>query len=322
MRVLRDAFAIVRYHIVLVAMAACLVFGWLEKGTYAWGVVLVAGVDWFLVNLFNRVTDVEEDLANGIRGTARVVRSKRAIAVFSVALLVGSLGLTHWLWPALTPWRVAVQLIGMAYNYRLIPTFRGLRRFKELYFFKNFMSAVLFVLTCFVYPHVAAGGAVSMSLPAYATLAVFFVPFELTYEILYDLRDLEGDRQAGVPTHPVVHGALVSVRLVEALLLVSALVLALGLATGLLGVREGLMLAAPAVQWGFVRARSRRLPGGGREVALTARDCIGVTHLGTALLLLYLVGTAVWSAAGLPPNIYFVGGRKGTLGAPSSVTRR
>ena len=49
MLVLRDAFAIVRYHIVLVAMAACLVFGWLEKGTYAWGVVLVAGVDWFLV---------------------------------------------------------------------------------------------------------------------------------------------------------------------------------------------------------------------------------------------------------------------------------
>ena len=132
------------------------------------------------------------------------------------------------------------------------------------------------------------------------------MPFELTYEILYDLRDLEGDRQAGVPTYPVVHGVWISVRLIEGLLLASALVLALGLATGVLGLREGLMLAAPGVQWGIVRWRGRRLPGGGRDVALTSRACIAVTHLGTALLLLYLVGTAVWSAAGLPPNIYLV----------------
>lgn len=304
---LGDALAIIRYHIVLVAMAASLVFGWLEKGTYAWGLTLVVGLDWFLVNLLNRVTDVDEDLANGIRGTERVARSKRVVAALAWALLVGSFALTHWIWPALTPWRVAVQLIGMAYNYRLVPTPRGLRRFKELYFFKNFMSAVIFVLTCFVYPHVAAPGTASMSSSAYAALALFFVPFELTYEVLYDLRDLEGDRQEGVPTYPVVHGVSTSLRIVDGLLLGSALVLSAGLATGVLGMREGLMLAAPAVQWAFVRVRARRLPNGRRDIALTSRDCIGLTHLGTALLLFYLAGTAVWRAAGMPENLYFVG---------------
>ena len=45
------------------------------------------------------------------------------------------------------PWRAAVQLIGLAYNYRIVPTPAGLSRLKELYFFKNFGSSVLFVLT-------------------------------------------------------------------------------------------------------------------------------------------------------------------------------
>ena len=33
--------------------------------------------------------------------------------------------------------------------------------------------------------------------------------FELSYEVLYDLRDVDGDRAAGVRTYPVVHGLAV-----------------------------------------------------------------------------------------------------------------
>ena len=40
---------------------------------------------------------------------------------------------------------------------------------------------------------------------------------------------------------------------------------------------------------------------------LTTSDCIWLTHLGTAMLLLFLVGTHLWRAAGLPANIYLVG---------------
>jgi len=294
--VLADALAIARYHIMLVAMAACVVFGWLMTGRYLPILALVVGLDWFLINLMNRITDIDEDLKNGIRGTERVAHRKRALTVLSIALMVGSFVATHLVWPALTPYRVAVQIIGLAYNYDIVPTPRGMSRLKEIYFFKNFGSSVLFVLTCFAYPLVTNPGARVMPWSAIVCLALFFVPFELTYEILYDLRDLEGDRQEGIPTYPVVHGPVRARQIIDALLVGSAVVIAAGIGSGALGVREGLMLAAPATQLAFYRPRVRR--------GITARDCIVLTHLGTAQLVFYLVGTAIWERAGMPSNIF------------------
>ncbi|MFO0758700.1 MAG: UbiA family prenyltransferase [Byssovorax sp.] len=293
---LADALAIARYHIVLVAMTASVVFGWLMTGRYAFTVALVVGLDWFLINLMNRITDIDEDLKNKIQGTERVARKKRALTITSFALMIGSIAGTHLVWPQITPYRVAVQVIGLGYNYDIVPTPKGLSRFKEIYFFKNFGSSVLFVLTCFCYPLARDPSARLMPWPAIITLALFFVPFELTYEILYDLRDLEGDRAEGIPTYPVVHGPLTARRIIDALLLFSALVLVAGLFARVLGAREALMLAAPLSQLAFYRPRFRR--------GLTPRDCIVLTHLGTAQLVLYLVGTALWKRAGLPDNMF------------------
>lgn len=293
---LSELLAIARYHILGVAMAANLVFGWLMTGEVPWALALVVCVDWFLINFMNRVTDVAEDLKNGIAGTERVARNHRAYTIFAWGLMAASFAVTIPLWPELTPWRVAVQLIGLGYNYRIVPTFKGWSRFKEIYFFKNFGSSVIFVLTGFVYPIVAWHGPLQMSWGGIVTLALFFVPFEMTYEILYDLRDLEGDRAEGVPTYPVVHGALAACRIIDGLLVFSAAVLVAGLALRFIGVREGLMLAAPAIQLAFYRPRLKR--------GLTAHDCIVLTHLGTGLLLFYLAGNAVWLAAGMPVNLW------------------
>ncbi len=293
-RAVSDALSIVRYHIVLIAMAACLSFGWLMTGKLRPEIALVAGLDWFLINLLNRVTDLAEDQRNGIQGTDRVARLARAVTIGSVVLLVASFA-THFAWPGLTPFRVVVQLIGLGYNYKIVPTPGGLSRFKEMYFFKNFGSAVLFVLTGFVYPLVS-GDSRTMSVAGILCLVAFFVPFELTYEILYDLRDLEGDRAEGVPTYPVVHGAHRSRQIVDALLGASALVLAFAVGSGALGLREGLMLAAPPLQLVLYRPRYRR--------GLTSADCIFLTHVGTGLLTFYLLGTAIWVRAGLPANVF------------------
>jgi 4-hydroxybenzoate polyprenyltransferase len=290
-----DLLAIARWPIVLVAMTACVAFGWIETGERLWVVALVCGLDWFLINLMNRITDVAEDLANGIAGTSLVARHQRALTIFCAALLVGSFVLGHLAWPALTPARVAVQLIGLGYNYPIVPTPKGFSRFKEMYFFKNFGSAVLFVLTCFVYP-LLAGPARIASAGTIATLVLFFVPFELTYEILYDLRDIDGDRQEGVPTYPVVHGAERARQIIDALLVVAGVALVVGLALGAIGVREGLMLVAPFSQRAFYRPRYAK--------GLTPRDCIVLTHLGSAQVALWIAGTWAWSLAGLPANIY------------------
>ncbi len=300
---LSDALSIARYHIVLVAMVASLVFGFVLVGKRSLFVAALVGVDWFLINLVNRVTDIAEDLKNGIPGTERVARRRTALAVGSVALFVSSIALSHAIAPALTPWRVAVQLIGVAYNYRVLPVpGRGgvsFSRFKELYFFKNFASSVLFVLTCFAYPIVEAGAWSSVPRSALVTLVVFFVAFELTYEILYDLRDLEGDRAEGVPTYPVVHGPLVARRIIDGLLALAAAALAIGFLFRAVGVRELLMLVAPAAQLAFYRPRFAR--------GLTTPDCVWLTHLGTIELLVFLAGTEAWRRAGLPDNVWLGG---------------
>jgi 4-hydroxybenzoate polyprenyltransferase len=294
--VLAEVRAIARTHIMLVAMAATVVFGWIATGSRPWALTLVVTVDWFLINLMNRITDVDEDLRNRIPGTARVARRRRALTVGSIGLMLTSFAVTHAIWPALTPLRLIVQAIGIAYNYRVVPTPRGLSRFKEMYFFKNFGSSVLFVLTCFVYPLAAAGWERVVPWSTMIVLALFFVPFELTYEILYDMRDLEGDRAARIPTYPVVHGVENARRIIDGLLVASVVMLVTSFFLRVLGVRELLMAVAPITQWVFYRARYRR--------GLTARDCVVLTHLGTAQLAAFIVGTALWERAGLPPNVF------------------
>jgi 4-hydroxybenzoate polyprenyltransferase len=293
---LGDLASILRLHIVLIAALATLVFGWLLTGSYPWALAAVVAVDWLLINLFNRVTDVVEDAANGIQGTALIAARPRTFTIVAWTLLAASFA-THALWPALTPWRAAVQTIGLGYSYRIVPTPRGRRRFKDLYLLKNGMSAVLFVLTVLAYPLVAAGGPTG-ALAGWSTvaaLAAFFFLFEQTYEVLYDLRDLEGDRLAGVPTYPVVHGPENARRIVDGLLVASVVPLVLGLAAGAIGVREGLLLAAPPAQLALYRPLYRR--------GITSADCKLLTHAGSLLLVVFLLGTRAWLALGLPPNI-------------------
>ena len=292
-----DVLSILRFHIIGVAMAAELVFAWLLTGALRPELAVLGAVDWCLINLLNRITDLREDRANGIRGTDRVADHQRAFTVAWLVLFAGSFGVTALWLPGLLWVRVLVQAIGLGYSVPLVPTPSGLKRFKDIYFLKNFMSSVLFVLTVFAYPLLATGAVLHLGgWAAVTTLVLFFVPFELTYEILYDMRDLEGDRLAGVPTYPVVHGVETSRRIIDGLLLGATLVLGVGLWAGVIGLREGLMLAAPAVQLAFYRPRYRR--------GLTSRDCIVLTHIGSALLLLYVAGTQVWALAGLPENIY------------------
>ena len=300
--------SIVRPHILAIAGLACLTFGWLLTGEHPWLVAVFAVADWFLINLLNRVTDIAEDVANRVPGAESMQANRRAWVLACVVVAAGSFAASAALLPALTPWRVGVQLIGLGYNYRVVPWPGGRRRFKEVYFLKNFGSAVIFVLTGFVYPVVAWGGAAGGALDwaMAVVLCAFFVPFEITYEILYDLRDVDGDRAADpvIPTYPVVHGPDAAIRIIDGLLAASALVMAGGLAAGWVGVREGLMLAAPALQFAFYRRRLRKAGGAPGAGAISHADCTAVTWMGAGLLAVYLIGTHVWLQLGLPANVF------------------
>jgi 4-hydroxybenzoate polyprenyltransferase len=273
-----------RLHIVAIAALGALTFGWLFTGERLWALAAVVALDWFLVNLLNRVVDLKEDAANGIAGTAFVARHRRAILWLGFGVLFASLiGVELWL-PAILPLRLAYHALGFAYNWPLFP---GGRRLKQLYFWKNTASATGFMLTVFGYP-LAAYGHARLGWLGIAAAAAFFFLFELSYEVIYDLRDAPGDAQADVRTYPVVHGERGAVRIIDALILTSTAALIAGYASGLVPWRAFIMVVAPLVQLVLYKRALRR--------GITSADCIGLTWLGAGLLFTY----HVWIAAGLP----------------------
>lgn len=292
MQSLRLLASVSRLHIVAIATLGTFTFGWLFTGRYPWLLAAVCALDWFIVNLLNRVVDLEEDRANRITGVGFVDRHRRALVVAGFGLLVGSLVAVAFVHPELTPLRVAYHALGLAYNWPILP---GRRRIKQLYFFKNSASALGFVITVFLYPLSLIGWGLDPSqlapgiVPAtVAVTAAWFVLFELSYEVIYDLRDEPGDRAAGVQSYPVVHGTRGAMRIVDGLIAASVAILTAGYLGGVVPWRIFIMVVAPFINLVVYKRAMRR--------GITARDCIVLTWLGAALLLTY----HLWVVAGLP----------------------
>lgn len=281
-----------RLHIVAIAAMGTFTFGWLFTGHYPWMLAVICALDWFLVNLLNRVVDLPEDRVNQITGTDFVGRYRRPIIVLGFGVLLVSLVTVHLLSPALTPWRVAYHGLGFAYNWPLVP---GKRRIKQLYFWKNTASALGFMITVFAYPLASLGWPMTVvRFPPgidWATVlyaAGFFMLFELSYEVIYDLRDAEGDRVADVRTYAVVHGERGAVRIIDGLVTTSMACLVVGYAAGAVPWRLFIMVVAPLLQLVIYKRAVRR--------GITAKDCIRLTWLGAGLLASY----HLWVVAGLP----------------------
>ncbi len=293
---MNDLASALRLHIVAIAVCATVTFGYLFMGAYPVGLALLCGLDWCIVNLLNRATDVDEDRLNGIAATEFVASHARALVAGCLIALVASLA---WGFRALPPSlalvRVVFHALGLGYSFRLVPTPKGMRRFKDLYLLKNSMSAVMFVLSVGLYPLLGVHDARVMSLPGVVAVLGFFFLFEHTFEVLYDLRDVDGDRAVGVPTYPVVHGPATSAAIVYALCAASVAVLVVARLAHAVSSRELLMAAAPLAQAAFL---SRRGPDG-----ITRADCIKVTYGGAGLLLFFLLGTSLWQRAGLPMDL-------------------
>lgn len=288
------AVAVGRLHIVAIGALGALTFGWVFFDRRMPLVAGVAAVDWFLVNLLNRVVDIPEDEKNGIVGTGFVARHRRTITVLGFALLFGTLAGVHLLAPGLLAYRVLFHALGLAYNWRLLP---GKKRIKQLYFWKNTASATGFVLTVFAYPlaaGLASGHALRMSPLGIALAAAFFVLFELSYEVFYDLRDAPGDRAEGIATYAVAHGERGALRIAMGLVLVSLVFVIGGYAIGELPWRVMAMIAAPLVQVGYSVRAARRLRRG--ESLVSANDCITLTWIGAAMFVAY----NLWAFFGLP----------------------
>lgn len=285
-------FAVARPHILTIVYFSTLTYVWIFTGAHDFVLPFVAVWDWFIVNFANKAVDVDEDEKNGIVGASVVREKKRVVEMLCFAMIgVGLLGGT-FLYPALLPYRVLFTVIGLAYNYRLIPWFvngrLGRTRFKEMYFFKNFGSSMLFTLSVFVYPRMGLPAAADFPDFNLAVAILFFIPLELTYEIIYDLRDVDGDRAEGVPTYPVVHGVKTAKRIIYGLIAFAAM--APLVASTTLPFREWCVVVACVQQLVLMRIYC----AGDRRP--TQRDSVLITMMGAAQLASY----NLWVGLGLP----------------------
>ncbi len=280
--------SIARLHIVAIGALGTLTFSWALCGVRDPLLASFSACDWFVVNLLNRVVDVVEDEKNGVAGADVVARNARRTVAVGVGVLLVSLIASAVLVPETVPVRLAFHALGFAYNWRLLPR---RRRIKQLAFWKNTASATGFLLTCFAVPLVVH--TLRVDVVTVVVAAVFFFLFELSYEVLYDLRDVEGDALAGVKTWPVLYGPVIGARVLVAQLLASFVVVVVGFAAGRLPWHLAVMGAAPLLQLAVV---GRRLPTVTRAGRVTSSLCVGVTWAGVLLLATY----HLWELLALP----------------------
>lgn len=279
-----------RPHITVIAALGAFTFGWLLTGRYPWFLTFVVALDWYVVNLINRTVDLREDALNAVSGTGFVSEHRRPFLGWGLFLLFSSFLVVHVVYPALTGMRLLYHLLGASYNWPLFP---GKRRLKQIYFWKNNASAFGFILTLFAYPLAVSGWGgkgfpTGITWKSVAVSSTFFFLFELSYEVIYDLRDVRGDALAGVRTYPVVHGERIAVFIIDGLILSSMSVLAFGYGLGWIPWRIFIMIVPPIFQFVFYKRALRR--------GIRGEDCIRLTWLGVVLIVVY----HLWILAGLP----------------------
>ena len=276
----RDLIGLGRFHLVAFAGLAAVVCGWELDGHFDFAAGGLVAFDWFLINFFNRIADVPEDKHNGVSGTGFVEANAGALMrIAFVGLLVSLVG-ARPLGTGLLVLRLAFHLGGFAYSFPTVGP-----RLKEVLVLKNVFSGLLFLLSVIGYP--LALRQATPPLAEVIALCAFFLPLQITYQLIYDLRDAAGDAAAGLVTLPVRWGAGRTRALIELLLGLSAAALLLGSLFGALRFCELVMIAAPLQQalvlhWWIPRTVGRR-------------EAVGITWLGAAQLASYLA----WVALGL-----------------------
>jgi 4-hydroxybenzoate polyprenyltransferase len=111
----------------------------------------------------------------------------------------------------------------------------------------------------------------------------------LSNEIIYDMRDIAGDKLVGLHTYPVVHGKKTAGRIIDGLIISSVIVLSIGYVFHFLPWRVFILAFAPIVQFIFYKQAMRT--GG-----INAKYCTAMTWTGAAMFLFY----HFWIVAGFP----------------------
>jgi 4-hydroxybenzoate polyprenyltransferase len=199
-----EAFILNRLHII--ASAPAVMWCWSEFLKMRF-----RGIDYLIITLtvacicqWNRLTDVEEDALN-CPGDLKDAQAKRnAIKIFCYAggtISVALALVTEFTWP-IAGLVVFGAAIGYFYNSPLLPSHPHLR-LKNMFIIKNLSSGAGWSMRLLVFPMLRAN---TQPDGRFFTAFVYMFAMVMTYEIMWDIRDVAGDTRANIRTLPVVRG--------------------------------------------------------------------------------------------------------------------
>jgi 4-hydroxybenzoate polyprenyltransferase len=153
----------------------------------------------FSVYSLNKLTDIKEDAINFPERLGFLAGRTRLILIYSLVAYALSVFLVLLEKPNAIPVIFIPLLANSLYSSRLIP---GLPRLKDIPFMKNLVVAFSWALVCVLIPAVY-----SKSLDAGVLLIIYFMTLKsLINTVLYDVRDVAGDRENGIRTVPCLLG--------------------------------------------------------------------------------------------------------------------
>jgi 4-hydroxybenzoate polyprenyltransferase len=175
----------------------------------------------FSVYSLNKLTDMKEDAINFPERLDFLAGRTRLILVYSLGAYALAVLLVALEKPVAIP-VIFIPLIANAlYSSHLIP---GLPRLKDIPFMKNMVVAISWALVCVLIP-----AAYSERLDEKVLLIICFVAIKsIINTVLYDVRDVAGDKENGIITVPILLG-LEKTQLV--LLALNSLLLPLAIST-------------------------------------------------------------------------------------------
>jgi 4-hydroxybenzoate polyprenyltransferase len=148
----------------------------------------------------NKLTDMTEDSIN-MPERVNFIRDRKQLILFtSLGAYLVSIPLAFSVTPKALPILFVPLLANLLYSSRLLP---GIPRMKDIPVMKNVFVATSWAMVCTLLPFVDIS-----NVPRLTVLAVLYFMFVKVFinSILYDIRDVDGDRVSGIKTIPVLLG--------------------------------------------------------------------------------------------------------------------
>jgi 4-hydroxybenzoate polyprenyltransferase len=154
----------------------------------------------FSVYSLNKLTDMKEDAINMPERLNFIEGRKKLVLCYSLAAYALSAVLVLADKPSSLPIILTPIACNALYSSRRIP---GIPRFKDIPVMKNVFVSLSWTLVCTLMPAVHMA---NIS-PATIIVVIYFMLIKLFINaVLYDIRDVEGDRENGIKTLPVIIG--------------------------------------------------------------------------------------------------------------------